>query len=137
MHSGTQESTAPTGQLPKGASMFVVPTLVLGRGESEAAAMVAKLGCDVRTAGADPKVGPDSIYVRDAAVFTPKGAILCRMGKGARDHTWVMPRVRLRRVCVCARSHTHTHICMERTVCMRASTAALAMGRRVGLGAIA
>jgi N-dimethylarginine dimethylaminohydrolase len=29
-------------------------------------------------------VGLDSLYVRDAAVITPRGAVLCRMGKAAR-----------------------------------------------------
>ncbi|MCR9175486.1 MAG: arginine deiminase family protein [Alphaproteobacteria bacterium] len=54
--------------------------------ESDAfAELLAKLGGDVRLAGPDSKVGPDSIYVRDAAVVTPRGAVLCRMGKGARS----------------------------------------------------
>jgi len=33
----------------------------------------------------DERVGLDSIYVRDASIATPRGMILCRMGKAARD----------------------------------------------------
>lgn len=33
----------------------------------------------------DERIGLDSIYVRDASIATPRGMILCRMGKAARD----------------------------------------------------
>jgi N-dimethylarginine dimethylaminohydrolase len=33
----------------------------------------------------DERVGLDSIYVRDASIATPRGMILCRMGKPARE----------------------------------------------------
>lgn len=41
-------------------------------------------GIEVILAPADPEVGLDSIYVRDAAVISDRGAILCNMGKRAR-----------------------------------------------------
>lgn len=47
--------------------------------------LLTKLGCSVESAGADETVGPDSIYVRDSSLVTPKGAVLTRMGKGARS----------------------------------------------------
>lgn len=33
----------------------------------------------------DERIGLDSIYVRDASIATPRGMIVCRMGKAARD----------------------------------------------------
>jgi arginine deiminase len=39
---------------------------------------------DVRFLPEDPRTGLDSIYVRDAAVVTDRGLILCRMGKELR-----------------------------------------------------
>lgn len=33
----------------------------------------------------DERVGLDSVYVRDASIATPRGMILCRMGKAARQ----------------------------------------------------
>jgi N-dimethylarginine dimethylaminohydrolase len=39
---------------------------------------------DVRFLPADPHTGLDSIYVRDAAVVTDRGLVLCRMGKELR-----------------------------------------------------
>lgn len=39
---------------------------------------------DVRFLPADPRTGLDSIYVRDAAIATERGLILCRMRKPAR-----------------------------------------------------
>ncbi|TAK16837.1 MAG: hypothetical protein EPO35_04490 [Acidobacteria bacterium] len=33
----------------------------------------------------DERVGLDSIYVRDASIATPRGMVLCRMGKPARE----------------------------------------------------
>lgn len=46
--------------------------------------LLERLGCSVEIATADPSVGPDSIYVHDPVIVTPRGAILCNMGKGAR-----------------------------------------------------
>ena len=43
------------------------------------------LGIVVHLAPADPDTGPDSVYVRDAAVVCDRGAILCQMGKRARE----------------------------------------------------
>jgi N-dimethylarginine dimethylaminohydrolase len=43
------------------------------------------LGAEVLLAPADADTGPDSVYVRDAAVISDRGAILCRMGKPARE----------------------------------------------------
>ncbi len=42
------------------------------------------LEIDVIEADGDASVGPDSIYVRDAAVAVPGGVVLARMGKPAR-----------------------------------------------------
>jgi N-dimethylarginine dimethylaminohydrolase len=42
-------------------------------------------GIEVLFVPADPEVGLDSIYVRDAAVLSDRGAILCNMGKRARS----------------------------------------------------
>ncbi len=42
-------------------------------------------GIDIQYLPADDAAGIDSIYVRDAVVMTPHGAILCRMGKEARQ----------------------------------------------------
>jgi N-dimethylarginine dimethylaminohydrolase len=33
----------------------------------------------------DERVGMDSVYVRDASIATPRGMVLCRMGKAARE----------------------------------------------------
>jgi N-dimethylarginine dimethylaminohydrolase len=41
-------------------------------------------GIEIVFAPADPEVGLDSIYVRDAAVMCDQGAILCNMGKSGR-----------------------------------------------------
>lgn len=49
------------------------------------AGLLGDLGADVRFAVADADTGPDSIYVRDASVISDRGAILCNMGKEARD----------------------------------------------------
>jgi N-dimethylarginine dimethylaminohydrolase len=43
------------------------------------------LGIVVHLASADPDTGLDSVYVRDAAVVCDRGAILCQMGKRARE----------------------------------------------------
>ncbi|WP_028464999.1 dimethylarginine dimethylaminohydrolase family protein [Nisaea denitrificans] len=42
------------------------------------------LGCSVEWLGADETVGIDSIYVRDNAITSDNGLVLCRMGKEAR-----------------------------------------------------
>ncbi|NQW11093.1 MAG: amidinotransferase [Alphaproteobacteria bacterium] len=47
--------------------------------------LLQRLGCSVDTAPADRSVGPDSIYVHDPVVVTPRGAVLCNMGKAARS----------------------------------------------------
>jgi N-dimethylarginine dimethylaminohydrolase len=49
------------------------------------ATLLESLGAEVRFAPPDPGTGPDSLYVRDAAVVFDRGAILCRMGKTARE----------------------------------------------------
>lgn len=46
---------------------------------------VTELGAVAEFLPADPSTGPDSIYVRDAAVMCAGGAVLCRMGKEARE----------------------------------------------------
>jgi len=48
------------------------------------AALLARLGAEPVFAPADPALGLDSIYVRDAVVLCERGAVLCRMGKQAR-----------------------------------------------------
>lgn len=48
-------------------------------------ALLEKLGCSVEGAPATPRVGPDSIYVHDPVIVTPRGAVLCNMGKAARS----------------------------------------------------
>ena len=48
-------------------------------------ALLESLKVEVSLAPADPETGPDSMYVRDAAVVSDRGAILCRMGKRARE----------------------------------------------------
>jgi N-dimethylarginine dimethylaminohydrolase len=53
--------------------------------ESDAlAALLERLGVVVEWMP-DDDVGMDSLYVRDASIVTNAGAILCRMGKGARS----------------------------------------------------
>jgi N-dimethylarginine dimethylaminohydrolase len=46
--------------------------------------MVASTGAEVLMLPAAPATGLDSIYARDASVVTPKGVVLCRMGKPQR-----------------------------------------------------
>jgi len=48
-------------------------------------ALLESLRVEVHLVPADPETGPDSIYVRDAAVVSDRGAVLCRMGKPARE----------------------------------------------------
>jgi len=47
--------------------------------------LLERLGTEVHLAPADPATGPDSVYVRDATVICDRGAILCNMGKQARQ----------------------------------------------------
>ena len=47
--------------------------------------LLEQLGARVCLAPADGDTGPDSLYVRDAAVVCDRGAILCQMGKKARE----------------------------------------------------
>jgi len=46
--------------------------------------VLESLGARVQRLPADAAVGLDGIYVRDAALVSPRGAILCAMGKPAR-----------------------------------------------------
>jgi len=48
-------------------------------------ALLQSLEVKVHLVPADPETGPDSVYVRDAAVVSDRGAILCNMGKPARE----------------------------------------------------
>lgn len=57
------------------------------RAAAEYAAFVAVLaaaGVHIEELPGDPDLTLDAIYVRDAAVLTPRGVILCRMGKPTR-----------------------------------------------------
>ena len=59
----------------------------LSRATDEHAALrefLEGMGAVVDLLPADPNTGMDSIYVRDAALMTNRGAILCNMGKAAR-----------------------------------------------------
>lgn len=47
--------------------------------------LIGQGGIDVRCLPPDAEAGLDSIYTRDASVATPRGMILCRMGKALRD----------------------------------------------------
>ncbi|WP_323795561.1 dimethylarginine dimethylaminohydrolase family protein [Nisaea sp.] len=46
--------------------------------------ILIRLGCSVEWLGSDETVGIDSIYVRDNAIASDNGLVLCRMGKEAR-----------------------------------------------------
>ncbi|MGB5302191.1 MAG: arginine deiminase family protein [Gemmatimonadota bacterium] len=48
-------------------------------------ALLEGLGAEIHLAPVDPATGPDSVYVRDATVICDRGAILCNMGKQARE----------------------------------------------------
>ena len=48
------------------------------------AALLARAGADLE-ALSDPGLTLDSLYVRDASILTPRGMVLCRMGKPARQ----------------------------------------------------
>lgn len=61
------------------------PDLARARDEYEAfAAILRRFAGEVRALPADPRTGLDSIYVRDAACESPRGVIICRMGKALR-----------------------------------------------------
>ena len=47
--------------------------------------LLEQLGAETHFAAPDPATGPDSVYVRDAAIICDRGAILCNMGKPARE----------------------------------------------------
>lgn len=60
-----------------------------GRAAREYAAfksLVASAGARVDELGDAPGLTLDAVYVRDASVVSPRGVILCRMGKDARQH---------------------------------------------------
>lgn len=48
------------------------------------AAILGRFAPDIRFLPADGRTGLDSIYVRDAACVSPRGLVLCRMGKELR-----------------------------------------------------
>lgn len=48
-------------------------------------ALVARANPRVDLLPSEERVGLDSIYVRDASIATPRGMVLCRMGKAARQ----------------------------------------------------
>jgi N-dimethylarginine dimethylaminohydrolase len=48
------------------------------------AGLIAAAGAAIDYLPADPRLGLDSIYVRDAAALAPGGVVLCNMGKAAR-----------------------------------------------------
>lgn len=50
------------------------------------AALIASSGARVEEFGDDASLTLDAIYVRDASLVTPRGVVLCRMGKPARQH---------------------------------------------------
>ena len=47
-------------------------------------ALLSSAGATLEQLPADDRVGLDSIYVRDASLVTPRGMVLCRMGKPQR-----------------------------------------------------
>ena len=47
--------------------------------------MVGSTGAEILELPESPGTGLDSIYARDASVLTPKGVVLCRMGKPQRS----------------------------------------------------
>jgi N-dimethylarginine dimethylaminohydrolase len=49
------------------------------------AALITSTGARVRFLPASEGAGMDSIYVRDASIVTPRGVVLCRMGKRQRE----------------------------------------------------
>jgi N-dimethylarginine dimethylaminohydrolase len=62
------------------------PDPVRARSEFEQfVALLRGTGAQVLSLSADPDTSLDSIYVRDAAIVSPHGIILCRMGKRQRE----------------------------------------------------
>jgi N-dimethylarginine dimethylaminohydrolase len=49
------------------------------------AALVGESGARIDHLPGDPSLSLDAIYVRDASLLTPRGVVLCRMGKAARQ----------------------------------------------------
>jgi N-dimethylarginine dimethylaminohydrolase len=49
-------------------------------------ALIAGAGVRVEVLAGEEALTLDAIYVRDASVVTPRGLVLCRMGKPPRDH---------------------------------------------------
>jgi N-dimethylarginine dimethylaminohydrolase len=49
-------------------------------------ALLAESGAQVDSLPDAPDLTLDAIYVRDASLVTPRGVVLCRMGKAARRH---------------------------------------------------
>lgn len=61
------------------------PDFARATAEFESFAEILKAaGAEIDLLPADPTLGIDSIYVRDAAIVSPRGLILCNMGKPAR-----------------------------------------------------
>jgi arginine deiminase len=61
------------------------PDFLKACAQSDALAdILIRLGCSVEWLEADETVGIDSIYVRDNAIASDNGLVLCRMGKEAR-----------------------------------------------------
>src|SRR5438552_3333641 len=46
--------------------------------------LVAGTGAEILTLPRNDRLNLDSIYTRDASIVSPKGSILCRMGKAPR-----------------------------------------------------
>lgn len=49
-------------------------------------ALLRASGAQIDHLPCDPSLTLDAIYVRDASIVTPRGIVLCRMGKPARQH---------------------------------------------------
>jgi N-dimethylarginine dimethylaminohydrolase len=48
-------------------------------------ALIGASGAQIDHLATDPDLTLDAIYVRDASIVTPRGAVLCRLGKAARQ----------------------------------------------------
>tara|TARA_E500000318_G_scaffold92482_1_gene91140 strand:- start:917 stop:1780 length:864 start_codon:yes stop_codon:yes gene_type:complete len=69
----------------RGLNYLAEPDFMKACAQSDALAdILSGLGCSVEWLAADDTVGIDSIYVRDNAIASDKGLVLCRMGKEAR-----------------------------------------------------
>ena len=63
------------------------PDFARASGQYEAfAALLAASGARIDALPPDEGLTLDAIYVRDASIVTPRGMLLCRMGKPARQH---------------------------------------------------